>query len=38
MLYVNVYGAVPFAPVKVITGEAAFWQMVAVPEIVAVGS
>ena len=36
-VYVKVYGAVPFAPVKVISGEAEFLQTVAPPEIVAVG-
>jgi hypothetical protein len=38
MLYVNVYGAVPFAPVKVIFGEAASLHTDTVPLIVAVGS
>ena len=38
IVYVNVYGAVPSAPVKVITGnEGSFWQISANPAIVAVG-
>jgi hypothetical protein len=38
IVYVNVYGAVPLAPVKVIFGEAAFLQTEVVPDIVAVGN
>jgi hypothetical protein len=34
----KVYGAVPPAPVKVMAGEAAFWQTAVDPEIVAAGS
>ena len=37
MLYVNVYGAVPFAPVKVIVAEGSLTHSVVVPAIVAVG-
>jgi hypothetical protein len=37
ILYVKVNGAVPFAPVKVIFGDAPFLQTEVVPLIVAVG-
>jgi hypothetical protein len=37
ILYVKVYGTVPFAPVNVITGEAEFLQADVVPLTVAVG-
>jgi hypothetical protein len=36
-VYVKVYGAVPLAPVKVITGAVPFWQTAALPAIVPVG-
>src|SRR5690554_3320904 len=38
MLYVKVYGAVPFAPVKVIVGSVSPIHTSAVPEILAVGN
>ena len=37
ILYVNVYGAVPIAPVNVILGEVAFLQTTVPPVMVAVG-
>ena len=38
IVYVNVYGAVPPAPVNVILGVALFWHTAVVPPIVAVGN
>jgi hypothetical protein len=38
IVYVIVYGAVPEAPVNVMSGEGAFWQTTVVPIIVAVGN
>jgi hypothetical protein len=38
IVYIKVYGAVPFAPVKVIRGDAAFLHTAVVPLIVAVGN
>ena len=38
MLYVKVYGAVPFAPVKVISGDGSSWHTISSEPIVAVGS